>query len=104
MRFVKMTIFLGLLGVGLFFLFQTIFPMKLALLWTSAVVGWFGFVVLWLYFTHQIHWLEDRVLTCPQCHHRVDVTFLDGKPVFQRNCPYCGFDLSERHHLLRRDK
>ncbi|URA11273.1 hypothetical protein [Thermospira aquatica] len=104
MGFVKIIIFLGFLGIGLFFLFQTIFPVKLAFLWAVAVVGWFGFLIAWLYFTHQIHWLEDRVLTCPRCQHEVDITFLDGKPVFQRHCPYCGFDLSEHRHFIRREK
>lgn len=87
------------IGVVLFFLLRTIMPVWLALLWAIGFSGWLGAVIVWLYVTHQIHWLEDKIIRCPQCHHLVDITFLDGKPAFHRKCPYCGYDLVDYHRL-----
>jgi len=98
MRIGRILFFDLLAGAILFFLFQTIMPRWLALLWAGVFSGWIMVVILWLYTHHQIHWLEDRVIRCPQCHHMVDMTFLDNQPIFQRNCPYCGYDLTALHH------
>ncbi|MCX7882557.1 MAG: hypothetical protein N2314_04990 [Brevinematales bacterium] len=103
-KVVKQFLWIVGVGCGLFLLLQTVMPRWLALLWAGGFAGWFGLLVLWLYVTHQIHWLEDRVIHCPQCHHMVDITFLDGKPAFQRNCPYCGYDLSSHHRTHKEEK
>lgn len=103
-KVLKQFLWIAGIGAAFFLLLKTVMPTWLALLWSGGFAGWLGVVILWLYITHQIHWLEDRVIHCPQCHHVVDMTFLDGKPAFQRNCPYCGCDLSSHYHRLRGEK
>jgi len=97
MKMVKILFWILCGGVILFVILLSFLPFSLALLWAGGLTGWIGFVVISLYFKHEIHWLEDKSIVCPNCHHRVDMTFLDDKPAFERSCPYCNFPLSQKY-------